>query len=72
MDQFLAKIFHWPEASSSSWVAFDWAMYVASAALILWMLMDWMKTDRTYSEDVLTSSREGEIEAVQEKHELKA
>jgi hypothetical protein len=28
----------------------------------LWMLFDTLKTDMTYSEDLLTSSREGEIE----------
>jgi len=35
------------------------------------MLWDWYKTDSEYSEEVLTSSREGEIEAVSEKHQLK-
>ena len=29
-------------------------------------LVDWLKTDSTYSEDVLTSSREGELEAMTE------
>ena len=38
-----------------------------SAALALWMLYDWFKTDTTYSEETLTSSREGEIEAVARK-----
>ena len=44
-----------------------WAL---SAALALWMLYDWYKTDTSYSEDTLTSSREGEIEAVTEKHKV--
>jgi hypothetical protein len=34
------------------------------------MLWDWYRTDSTYSEDVLTSSREGEIEAMTEQHKL--
>ncbi len=33
-----------------------------SALLGLWMLWDLIKTDRTYSEDLLTSSKEGEID----------
>ena len=33
-----------------------------SALLGLWMLYDMINTDRSYSEDVLTSSREGEID----------
>ena len=44
--------------------------WVISAVLALWMLYDWYKTDTSYSEAMLTSSREGEIEAVQEKHRV--
>jgi hypothetical protein len=44
-----------------------WAL---SALLVAWMLYDWYKIDTTYSEKTLTSSREGEIEAVSEKHKL--
>lgn len=40
----------------------EYAAWGISALLGLWMLFDLIKTDRTYSEDVLTSSREGEIE----------
>jgi hypothetical protein len=46
---------------------FGWA---AAAILVLWMIFDWIKTDRSYSEATLTSSREGEIEAVSEKHKI--
>lgn len=45
--------------------AFLMLEYVAwgiSALLGLWMLFDLIKTDTTYSEELLTSSREGEIE----------
>jgi hypothetical protein len=44
-----------------------WAL---SAALAVWMVYDWYNTDTAYSEATLTSSREGEIEAVQEKHKV--
>ena len=44
--------------------------WAGSIALGAWMLFDWFKTDSAYSEEVLTSSREGEIEAVQEKHKV--
>jgi hypothetical protein len=44
-----------------------WAL---SALLVLWMVYDWFKTDTSYSEAMLTSSREGEIEAASEKHKL--
>jgi hypothetical protein len=44
--------------------------WAVSALLVLWMIYDWFKTDTTYSEETLTSSREGEIEAVQEKHKI--
>jgi hypothetical protein len=44
-----------------------WAI---SAVLALWMIYDWFKTDSSYSEETLTSSREGEIEAVAEKHKV--
>jgi hypothetical protein len=38
--------------------------------LAAWMAYDWFKVDTAYSEDQLTSSREGEIEAVSEKHKV--
>ena len=44
--------------------------WVISAALAVWMLYDWFKTDTRYSEATLTSSREGEIEAFTEKHKV--
>jgi hypothetical protein len=50
------------------WVTFVNIGWVLSAALAAWMLYDWYRIDSSYSEDTLTSSREGEIEAVSEKH----
>jgi hypothetical protein len=44
--------------------AFDILEYAAwgiSALLGLWMLYDTIKTNRSYSEEFLTSSKEGEI-----------
>jgi hypothetical protein len=52
------------------WITLSYASWVISAVLVLWMLYDWFKTDTTYSEEVLTSSREGELEAVAEEHRV--
>jgi hypothetical protein len=52
------------------WYNFSNLCWAVSAVLAVWMLYDWYKTDTSYSEDVLTSSREGEIEAVSEKHKI--
>lgn len=40
----------------------EYAAWALSAVLGLWMLIDLVMTDRAYSEDVLISSKEGEIE----------
>ena len=40
----------------------EYAAWGLSALFGLWMLFDLIKTDSTYSEDLLTSSREGEID----------
>ncbi len=52
------------------WMNFSYACWVVSAVLAAWMLFDWYKTDTTYSEADLTSSREGEIESTAEKHKV--
>ena len=52
------------------WVNFSYLCWAVSAVLAAWMLYDWYKIDTSYSEEVLTSSREGEIEAVSEKHKI--
>lgn len=52
------------------WMNIANAGWVLSALLALWMLYDWFRIDTTYSEETLTSSREGEIEAVSEKHKV--
>jgi len=40
----------------------EYAAWAMSVVLAAWMLFDLFKTNSTYSEDVLLSSREGEIE----------
>lgn len=40
----------------------EYAAWGLSALFGLWMLFDMMRTNSRYSEDVLLSSREGEIE----------
>lgn len=52
------------------WLTFINIGWAISALLGLWMVYDWFRTDTTYSEETLTSSREGEIEAVSEKHQV--
>lgn len=44
--------------------------WVLSAIVGAWMLYDWYSTDSKYSEAELTSSREGEIEAMTETHRI--
>jgi len=41
------------------WQIFEIAAWVVSALLFGWMLFDFVKTDRAYSEAQLLSSREG-------------
>jgi len=52
------------------WQWIDYAAWGLSALFALHMLWDWYRTDTTYSEDVLTSSREGEIEVMTEQHRI--
>jgi hypothetical protein len=52
------------------WDLLNYGSWAISALLVLWMLFDWFKIDTTYTETQLTSSREGEIEAVSEKHRI--
>ncbi|MCX7889055.1 MAG: hypothetical protein N2422_04910 [Rhodobacteraceae bacterium] len=52
------------------WTLIEYAAWAVSAILGLNMLWDWYRTDTTYSEEVLTSSREGEIEAMTEQHRM--
>jgi hypothetical protein len=53
-----------------AWNIAEYAAWGLSALLGLYMVVDWLKVDSTYSEEVLTSSREGELEAMTEQHKL--
>jgi hypothetical protein len=46
----------------NSFQLLEYAAWALSAVLGLWMLLDMIKTNRAYNEDLLTSSKEGEIE----------
>ncbi len=50
------------------WNIIEYVAWGLSAVFGLYLLADWFRIDTTYSEDVLTSSREGELEAITEDH----
>ncbi|MGR3570992.1 hypothetical protein [Brevirhabdus sp.] len=52
------------------WTLLEYAAWIAAAGFGLFIIFDWLKTDSTYSEEMLTSSREGELEAMTEEHRL--
>jgi len=52
------------------WNLLEVAAWGLSAIFALHMLVDLARIDSTYDNDLLTSSREGEIELTQERHEL--
>ncbi len=52
------------------WNYMEYAAWALSAVFGLIIVADWLKTDSTYSEDVLMSSREGELEAMTEEHKI--
>lgn len=53
-----------------TWNYIEYGAWALSALFGLLIVVDWIKIDSTYSEDMLTSSREGELEAMTEKHRL--
>ncbi len=53
------------------WDYLEYAAWAASALFGLFIVIDWIKTDSKYSEDFLTSSREGELEALTEEQHHK-
>jgi hypothetical protein len=52
------------------WTLLEYAAWALSALFAVLIVIDWFRTDTTYSEDVLTSSREGELEAMTEERRL--
>jgi len=43
-----------------------YACWIGSIILLLWMFMDFLKTNRTHEEDFLLSSREGHDEITEQ------
>ena len=54
----------------ATWTLIEYAAWALSALFGLLIVVDWIKTDSSYSEEVLTSSQEGELEAMSEQHKL--
>ena len=52
------------------WNYLEYAAWALSAVVAAIMIMDVIKIDTTYDNELLTSSREGELELTQELHEL--
>lgn len=49
-----------------TWNYIEYGAWALAILFGLYMIVDWLRTDATYSEEVLTSSREGELEALTE------
>ena len=54
----------------SFWPLMEYAAWAPSAVFGLYIIVDWLRTDARYPEEVLTSSREGELEAMTEEHRI--
>jgi len=54
----------------NTWDIIEYGAWALSALFGLLIVIDWIRIDTTYSEEALTSSREGELEAMTEKHRL--
>lgn len=52
------------------WNYLEYAAWALSILVALIMIIDMIRIDTTYDNELLTSSREGEIELAQERHEL--
>lgn len=50
----------------SVWSLLEYAAWAISALIFLWMILDATRVSRDFSEDVLLSSREGEVELADE------
>jgi hypothetical protein len=53
-----------------TWDILEYAAWALSAMFGVLMLIDLIRIDTTYDNELLTSSREGEIEAAAERHTL--
>jgi hypothetical protein len=52
------------------WNILEYAAWALSALFAVLMLTDLVRIDTTYDNELLTSSREGEIEAAAERHTI--
>jgi hypothetical protein len=52
------------------WTILEYVAWALSALFAVLMLVDMVRIDTTYDNELLTSSREGEIEATAERHTL--
>jgi len=52
------------------WNVLEYAAWALAALFAVLMVADMIRVDTTYSNDLLTSSREGEIERTQELHDI--
>jgi hypothetical protein len=52
------------------WTVLEYAAWALSALFAVLMLIDLFRVDTSYDNDLLTSSREGEIELTQERHQI--
>jgi len=54
----------------SFWPSMEYAAWILSAVFGLYIILDWFRIESSYSEEALTSSREGELEAMTEQHKI--
>ena len=52
------------------WNFMEYGAWALSIIFGLYIVIDWIRIDSTYSEEELMSSREGELEAMTEQHKL--
>lgn len=48
------------------WALMSYAAWIASAILLLWMFLDFLKVNKDFEEDFLLSSREGHDEIAEQ------
>ena len=54
------------------WTILEYVAWLLSAGFALYLVADLVRVDSRYSNELLTSSREGDFEAVQEQHEVRS
>ena len=52
------------------WNFMEYAAWILSVIFGLYIVIDWFRIESSYSEEALTSSREGELEAITEQHKI--